>query len=144
MTNNIFEILGKLAETGKLVDEAEETKKADFSKLRQHYGTGRDQSYKKPDGTKVHQYRHGIMTDIGDIEATEWISLANELIDKYNERDIFNELYEKYIFKNNSPKWVDFNLINALSLHMSRIFENPEWVCYEKFKTQFLDKRNKV
>lgn len=138
MNDNMFYTLKTVIKTGKLVDEDEESKKAEFEKLKVHYNTGRDESYKNLAGDKVHKYRHGMMTDIGDIVIDNWIKMANELIDKYNERDIYEELLKYSPFKNKKDC-----VINALEMHMARMFENTEWVSYEKFKTSFFDKRNR-
>ena len=66
--------------------------KLTFSGLRCHYGTG--QSYIKfgSGRTRVLGYRYGVMTDIGDIEYSQWAALVMELIERSNETELLDAL----------------------------------------------------
>jgi hypothetical protein len=80
------------------------------------------------------------MTELGYITENKWIELAEKLIEKYNEKHITKALI-KYI-KNNCP-WLDGAnrkrlKKEALSRHISRLFENRKWVGYEEFKNNYL------
>ena len=51
-----------------------------FSDLRVHYGTGRSIHVSGTGRDKKFRYRHGAMTDLGDLEISEWNSLINDRI----------------------------------------------------------------
>jgi len=107
----------------------------EFKKLRVHYWTGRDESYKNHLGKKVNKYRHGVKTDLGDIEISEWRKMAYDLIVKYNELDILEQL--KVFVSENYPRSKGNDIEQeALDFHMSRIFESPDWFYYNKFRLQ--------
>lgn len=108
-----------------------------FAQLRVHYGTGRSLLISGTGRDKKYEYRVGCMTDIGDIEISQWVELVRYLI----ERDGEEQLQEKLL------DWVKRSCIwlhtrkeqeeHALSLHASRIFECKEWVDYEAFNKHY-------
>ena len=51
-----------------------------FAALRVHYYTGRSCLISGEGRNKVFGYRHGVMTDIGDLPEAEWTRLAKQLI----------------------------------------------------------------
>lgn len=62
-----------------------------FADLRHHFGTGRAYIKSGSGRDRVYGYRRGIMTDIGDIEESEWKGLMLDLIQRSNEMDIYRK-----------------------------------------------------
>lgn len=56
--------------------------------LRVMYYTGRD----TVSAAKVHTYRDGVMTKIGDIELEEWRNLVLNLIERNGDQEVFERL----------------------------------------------------
>lgn len=80
--------------------------------------------------------RFGIQTEIGDFEVHEWMKLVRVLIERAGEEPLQQRLVE--LVEQEMP-WLhrDFERqLEALELHARRIFENPEWVAYEKFNKE--------
>ena len=99
-----------------------------FQDIRVRYHTGRSVLLSERDryGNKVYQYRCGVMTDIGDLEKKVWTAYAEELVRRYGEETLFARLL--YWLKNDQERRE-----YALELHMSRIFDCPEWEGYSEF-----------
>ena len=92
-------------------------------------GTGRD---------KVYGYRHGLMTDIGDIEPSRWRKIATTLIERAGEKDLLQNLIdwekEHYLhFHKDKSELVQ----KAMELHVSRIFDDEEWVDFVRFNQRY-------
>lgn len=86
-------------------------------------GTGRDKKY---------TYRSGCMTDIGDILDADWFALARFIIERDGKQDLYNGLVEYA----SGCAWLRSKSEReeyALDLHMSRIFDNRDWVGYLEF-----------
>lgn len=108
-----------------------------FEDIREHYGTGR--SYLISDGVrgKKYGYRSGVQTKIGDIEEFEWEALAVKLIERDGEQTLQENLLDW--IKNQCP-WLHTQRERkhyALCLHVSRIFDNEEWVDYIPFHKEY-------
>lgn len=107
-----------------------------FSSLRWNYGTGVDTSTGKG-YYKNHSYRHGVMTELGDIEIQVWYQLMERLIESAGEQWLWDALLQwekKYNYtKASAAKLRE----SALQLHSCRIFDDPEWVCFIPFNKQF-------
>lgn len=79
------------------------------------------------------------MTNMGDIEKGEWATLARNLVDKYNESDLFNQLMQWYtdmipfIGRQKQHERESY----VLQLHMSRIFDHKDWVDYIPFNAKY-------
>lgn len=106
----------------------------EFKNLEDHYGTFTCGDIRDISGKKIGiECRSGFQTDIGDIEENDWYSRVLSLIKKYNEEEILYKLKEFVsddVWLNTDEKALHY----ALRLHIGRIFEDPEWVCYEEFK----------
>lgn len=106
-----------------------------FQDIRVRYHTGRFVLLSERDryGNKVYQYRCGVMTDIGDLEKKVWTAYAEELVRRYGEETLFARLLywvkEKISWLKNDQERREY----ALELHMSRIFDCPEWEGYSEF-----------
>ena len=109
-----------------------------FEKLRKKYGTFRSYS----DGTdrlgrKKFRSRVGVQTDYGDIERTLWCDIVHKLIEKHNEKELFNHL-KVWVIKNN--QWLVHKPeveTEALELHASRIFDDLCWRGYVEFNEKY-------
>lgn len=100
--------------------------------LRIHFGTGRFIHIGGTGRDKKYTYRSGCMTDIGDILEADWYALARYII----ERDCEQHLYEGLLEYAKTCAWLHSKAEReeyALQLHMSRIFDDVEWVGYEEF-----------
>ena len=63
-----------------------------FAALRVHYYTGRSCLISGEGRNKVFGYRHGVMTDIGDLPEAEWTRLAKQLIRQSGEQELYLSL----------------------------------------------------
>ncbi|SBV91175.1 hypothetical protein KL86CLO1_10083 [uncultured Eubacteriales bacterium] len=116
--------------------------RAEFAQLRQHYLVGRSKQTGRVIGTTRSGYPkyesvycEGVLTDLGVLDSEDWEHRSRALIEKYREWDMYRRLLEY----TGSCAWLRRDKEReryALGLHMSRIFENPEWVGYEEFHAQ--------
>lgn len=114
-----------------------------FQELRLHYTTGRSYTISGSGRDRRTGYRTGVMTDVGDLEISEWRALVRQLIDRFGEQKLHNQLLT-WVTK--SMLWLhtkEERETEALVLHAARIFDNPKWVDYEafnqKYRPQLLD-----
>ncbi len=120
-----------------------------YSNLRKKYGTFRTFSDGVDRlGKKKHKSRYGAQTDLGDIEISLWTKLVNVLIDRNNDREMFNNL-KTWVLENYGWKPTKDELEKeSLELMAAQIFDNPEWVSYvlfnEKYRPNVLKKANLV
>lgn len=108
-----------------------------FSDLRWHCGTGVAVHVSGTGRDKKYRYRHGVMTDIGDIEESVWYEAATYLVRRESEADLFEMLVTwetEHNYTNASPA----NLrLEALQCYVSRLFNCPEWVDFIPFNRRF-------
>lgn len=114
---------------------------ASFPDLREMFQTGR--SVRGLDGKRDIGYRHGVMTELGDVEKSVWREAMIRLIDRSGERELFELLTDFVLgfgwFNNWSRTERDDAEMYALQLHSCRIFENEEWVCYQDFRLKMIE-----
>lgn len=108
-----------------------------FEDLRVHYGTGRSILLSGNRQEKKYEYRVGMMTNVGDIERSEWIVLAKQLIEKANEQDLYLKLLEWETEHNYCRRKTSELEENTLELHMARIFDDPKWVDFILFNRKY-------
>ena len=103
-----------------------------FPDIRCHFTTGR--SIRKPGiGQCVnYEYRTGVMTDIGDIEESEWVALASYLIEREGEQELLNWMLEWY--KSTDKR---ANRTYVLECHVARLFDDENWCDYVPFNTKY-------
>ena len=107
-----------------------------FQMVKYKYGTGRSNSFTTAHG-KVVTYRHGVMTEIGDIEESVWMQIVEFLIKKSQETELYNNLLE---WVTDTIKWLQNDIerkMYALRLHAARIFDNPDWIDYRAFNKKY-------
>ncbi len=106
-----------------------------FEDVYYHYGTGVGFTEMR-NHEKVSKYRHGVGTNIGDLERSVWKQIVYHLIAKASEEELFEQLKEHAaevgFFRNKEELEMD-----ALQLHSYRIFENPSWVSFVPFNRKY-------
>ena len=113
-----------------------------FSDLRKHYGTGQEYLISK-NPVKKTGYRIGVQTNIGDIEEHEWQRLVEKLIERNDEKELFDQLVSWLV---NTDSSLDakkaYNM--ALELHAARIFDNEAWYDFLLFNEKYRPERLKT
>ena len=91
-------------------------------------GTGRYKTYNS---------RCGVSTKMGDIEESVWRQLAEKVITREGEEQLFSFLSEwekEHNYTKASPKELH---METLRLHAARIFDNPLWVYFIPFNKRY-------
>ena len=91
-------------------------------------GAGRDKKYFPWRGAK---------TKLGEIEEHDWCQLAEAIIERAGETDLLKQLIQwctEHNFTGDSAAEIRKE---ALQLHTSRIFDNPQWVGYLPFNKRY-------
>ena len=97
-----------------------------FSDLRIHYYTGQSYLISGEGRNKVFGYRHGVMTDIGDLTEDERARLAKRLIEQAGEQELYQQLL---VWEKEHSHWKRKELafeLDVLSLHIARLPDNRE------------------
>lgn len=110
--------------------------KLKFSDLRVHYGTGRSFLISGTGRDKKYGYRHGMMTDLGELEISEWKSLITSLIAYRGEQELQEQLWQ-WSKESGWPSRKDELEVHALELHAARIFDDPAWADYIPFNRKY-------
>lgn len=108
-----------------------------FADLRVHYYTGRSYLISGEGRDKVFGYRHGVMTDIGDLPEAEWTRLAKQLIRQSGEQELYQQLFaweREQSHWEQSPSQFE---LDVLSLHMARLPDNPAWCDFIPFNRKY-------
>ena len=110
--------------------------KLTYEDIQWRYGTFRTQTERTPQGKKIYS-RHGVATGIGDIEVQAWYQLAHKMIELAGELELLKNLQE--FLWNEYRWWKEKKECEqyALQLHISRIFDQPEWVEYIRFNQRY-------
>ena len=112
-------------------------KQITFENLRVRYGTSRSYIISGEGRNRVYGNRVGMMTNLGDLEQKEWKRLAQQLIQSSGEEQLQAALLE---WTQEKAQWLRGKQEQeqyALELHMSRIFDRPEWVDYIPFNRRY-------
>ena len=110
--------------------------KLTYGDIRWHYGTGRSYdtstAYKKS-----YRYRHGVATNVGDIEISVWVEIAKRLIIRNGE----TELYRKFCSweKEHYPHYRDKEEViqGNLDSFVRRVMDSPTWVDFLAFNEKY-------
>jgi hypothetical protein len=114
-----------------------DNKEKAFADLRVHYQTGCSYLISGAGRNKVTGYRNGVMTNLGDLDLSDWQNRASALIARYEEEMLLEDLY-RWLSEHNYPQDSVKELrMRALELHMARIFDNPAWVDYIPWNRRF-------
>lgn len=108
-----------------------------FSDLEHRLATGQAYTKSGSSRNRVMGYRNGVMTRLGDLEASVWETLIRDLIRRSGEDRLFHALIQWST--DNCPWLHSMSEIEqyALELHSSRIFENPKWAGYSEFNRKY-------
>lgn len=100
-----------------------------------HYGTGSSISHGSGKD-KSYSYRHGIGTNVGDIEENLWYEIVKLLIERNEEQKLFSSLQEW--LAGDSPKRSRNEIVKlALELHADRMFDDPAWADFVPFNQKY-------
>ena len=120
---------GTFCMNGKLYDIQNLT----FAQVCIKYHTGRSYVISGSGRNQKLGYRQGCLTEIGDIEVSQWRNLIKYLIERDGElqlqKDLLNWEKENCPWLHTKEEWEDY----ALELHAARIFDCKEWVDYVEF-----------
>lgn len=103
-----------------------------LAELRYLRGTGRALS-KSSEKSRQASYRRGILTPIGDIEATVWYQAIETIIQRDGEQQFFSFLLEWEAGHNYAHLTAKELRQHSLQLYSYRIFDNPKWVDFIPF-----------
>ena len=111
-----------------------------FEDLRSHYYTGRSYLISGEGRNKVFGYRHGVMTNIGDLTENEWARLSKQLIEQSGEQELHQQLLT---WEKEHSHWKRKELrfeLDVLSMHIARLPDNPAWRDYIPFNRKYRPK----
>lgn len=122
----------------KLIDSVNglDTTKITVDSLNWKCGTGR--SYTEKNGSeKICRYRHGVMTDAGDIRVDAWEKLVLLLIKRDGEELIHEQLSQWY--KDTlGALWSEEDLrLMVLKVHTARLYDSLQWRDYMTFNQKY-------
>ena len=107
-----------------------------FEDIRWQYGVFRCNSTGAGRDKKYFPWR-GAKTKLGEIEEHDWCQLAEAVIERAGETDLLKQLIQwctEHNFTGDSAAEIRKE---ALQLHTSRIFDNPQWVGYLPFNKRY-------
>ncbi len=108
-----------------------------FSDLRVQYLTGQVYTISGEGRNRKTGYRHGVRCTLGNIEKSQWMQLADNLIASCGETELHANLI-KYMKENHFVFTSQADLaFQALELHIARIFDDPLWVSFIPFNCQY-------
>ena len=108
-----------------------------FSDLRCRFQTGRSYVVSGTGRNRIYGYRTGVMCQLGDIERSDWIQMVKDLICRFGEQKLYEQLLQQlkeHNYAKESKAELEFK---ALKLHADRIFDNELWVDFLKFNLKY-------
>lgn len=81
-------------------------------------------------------YRFGVLTDLGDIEISQWRQLAETLVERQGEQWLVDALIEWGLAHNYTKSTLDEIRLDALKDYINGLYDRPEWVDYIPFNRQ--------
>ena len=122
------------------IDDALQIPESDVThkNLKIMFGTGISMYSKNQRGDRVGYYRTGVQTQLGDIEISVWIKLAEKLIEKENSQKLYAELLEwAREYGCIKPKTEADIKEKALDYYVSAIYDNKSWCDYISFNEKY-------
>ena len=118
-------------------DNGKDTRESMFAELRIHYRTGRSYLIRGSGRNKEMGYRTGVMTDLGDLELSDWIGRIKAIIAQFGEQETYENLLQWLKEHNYAKESLQDLQLNALEIHSMRIFDDPAWVGYIPWNRRF-------
>lgn len=103
-----------------------------FEDIRWQYGVFRCNSTGAGRDKKYSPWR-AVKTKLGEIEECDWCRLVEAVIERENEVPLLNALIQWCNEHNYVSASVSEMRKEALQLHASRIFDNPQWIGFIPF-----------
>lgn len=114
-----------------------EIKKLTFAQLQVRTHTGHSYIISGSGRNRKYGYRKGCLTELGDIEVSQWKELIRYLIERDGElklqKNLLNWVKDSCPWLHTQEEQEDY----ALELHASRIFDCKEWVAYGNFNKMY-------
>ena len=107
-----------------------------FENLRWKYGVFRPMS-SGAGRNKKHWGWCGVVTALGEVEEKVWYQLAEQLIKNAGEQQLLAHLIEWESECGYTKSSSDEVRKEAIHLHVSRIFDDPEWIHYLPFNKRY-------
>ena len=85
---------------------------------------------------KIYPWR-AVKTKLGEIEECDWCKLVEAVIERENEVPLLNALIQWCNEHNYVSASVSEMRKEALQLHASRIFDNPQWIGFIPFNAKY-------
>ena len=131
--NLTFQQAGGVCVNGETYD----VQKLTFAQLRVRTHTGHSYITSGSGRNRKYGYRKGCLTELGDIEVSQWKELIRHLIERDGELQLQKNLLS---WVKDSCPWLHTQEEQedyALELHASRIFDCKEWVAYGNFNKMY-------
>lgn len=108
-----------------------------FEKMRWQYGTFLSHSVGKRSEKKTYTTKC-VMTPIGEITESVWYQLAEFMIQREHEEELFNNLLQ-FETETTHNSCFDFKELRhyTLDLYVSRIFNHPRWIGFIPFNRKY-------
>lgn len=109
-----------------------------FADIRVHHYTGQAFIKSGQGRDAVYGYRHGLKTNVGDLDPAVWLEAANSIIEREGETELLQYLIEweqetvPYFYKTKQEL-----VQRATEMHVARLFDNPEWVDFVRFNQRY-------
>ncbi len=107
-----------------------------FEDIRWQYGVFRCNSTGAGRDKKYTPWR-AVKTKLGEIEECDWCKLVEAVIERENEVPLLNALIQWCNEHNYVSASVSEMRKEALQLHASRIFDNPQWIGFIPFNAKY-------
>ena len=107
-----------------------------FEDIRWQYGVFRCNSTGAGRNKKYTPWR-AVKTKLGEIEECDWCKLVEDVIERENEVPLMNALIQWCNEHNYVSASVSEMRKEALQLHASRIFDNPQWIGFIPFNAKY-------
>lgn len=124
----------------RLINNLEELKDPELTKenLRFSNQTGHCKTIRKDPRTRrvITEYRHGMVTPIGNIEESVWKEAVLRVVQKRNDQPLFDALLSHYQNDPSPALRKDYKYW-AFRAYVSELYNNPKWAGYKEFHENY-------
>lgn len=108
-----------------------------FEKMHWEYGTLMSRSVGKRSEKQTY-YTKGVKTPMGEIEESVWYELAEFMVQREHEEELFNNLLQ-FETETTHNRCFEFNKLRqyTLELYADRIFDHPGWIGFVPFNRKY-------